>query len=75
MALHSYLSFHCCKFDALSSAEEPKPLNHTRWMSCNFFVVPDRFSATPPSPGNEHWMEGCWRGRPVSVISVGLWRR
>ncbi|ROL44564.1 hypothetical protein DPX16_18275 [Anabarilius grahami] len=64
MALHSYLSFHCCKFDALSSAEEVKPLNYTRSMSGNFFVVPDRFSATPPSPGNERWMEGCRRGRP-----------
>lgn len=75
MALHSYLSFHCCKFNALSSAEEEKPLKHTRWMSGNFFVVPDRSSATPPSPGNESWMEGCWRGRPVSVISVEIRRQ
>ncbi len=69
MALHSYLSFHCCKFDALSSAEEEKALKHTRWMSGNFFVAPDRSSATPPSPGNERWMEGCWRGRPVCDFS------
>lgn len=48
--LHSYLSFHCCKFDALSSAEEEKALKHTRWMSGNFFVAPDRSSATPPLP-------------------------
>lgn len=47
-------------------------MKYMRSISGNYFVVADGLSATPPSPGNESWMEGCWRGRPVSVISAAV---